>query len=73
MIKPVNDIINLCGKDLHSFTDYELRLLAYNYIYYKKGVTEDRVLTASFVLTPNVKMGLLKAYRYFINFYDSTM
>lgn len=73
MIKPVNDIINLCGKNLRNFSDYENRLLIYNYIYYTKGVIKEEVMSTKFDMTTKAKLALYKAYNYFNNYYESIM
>lgn len=58
-------MISLCGKQLGEFTDYEKRLLIFNYLYRKKGIQKIEIYNVRIIDTNKFRTGLVKAYKYF--------
>lgn len=67
MIRTKSDMNLLCQKKLNDFTDYEKRLLLFNYIYHKKGKEVHEIFKIPLGNMLTFSVGCHKAYRYYNN------
>ena len=67
MIRTKSDMNLLCQKKLHDFTDFEKRLLLFNYIYHRKGKEVHEIYKIPIGNILNFATSCHKAYRYYNN------
>ena len=67
MIRTKSDMNLLCQKELNNLTDYECRLLIFNYIFHLKNQQVKEVFTATVSNKTTWAINVHKAYRYYVN------
>jgi len=65
MVKSKQDIKSLCGKAVTYMTDYDKRLIMFNYIYHTKGVQTPDIFNARITDQKTFLKNLIIAMRYY--------
>jgi hypothetical protein len=67
MIRTKSDMNLLCQKKIPDLSEYERRLILFNYIYHTKGREIHEIFTVPLGSDLNYAANLHKAYRYYVN------